>query len=229
MRTLTALSLCLLPLTLNAKTTSATHADFDLPEPPGMCVLEGKTEAEQLLVDFITMGNMGANEVITVFADCKQLEDFREEKRGDLTYYGSITIPQTEEKYAGTRKEYIKEARAALDKQSELLGAMGISRAKEAGDKTTDRMDLMGFGIEDAEFLGEVGASGETVQIGTVQTNKTPGGDEPKKVAGVATMSLIKGEQIVVNMHALYEGKDTIDALKTYSDSYYKKLIKAND
>lgn len=228
MRRLILVTLMLLPLNAQAETLMVGGKAFNVPQPQGMCDLDTDNQSEAIFAEVIRSGNVGANDVVKVFADCKQLKALRADERNDLTYYGSISIPQTGDKYQGSRAEYIEEARTALKQKEQLLGAMGISKAKAAGNKALEDQGMEGLGIASADFLGEVSASGESVQIGTVQTNKSPNGAN-KKVAGVATMSLIKGEQIVVNMHALYEGKKTTEALQKYADRYYGKLIKAND
>lgn len=175
MKTLTlAIALVVVPLAIaNAQETyyaDVSGVTVSVHVPEGYCALTGETEAETMLMDFLSEANAGVNEVLISFADCRQLQDWRQGTRPTIEHHGFIATPIAANltEFPGNQDDLNVGLDPVLSNQFGKIMDQAIAQGSGRAQAILDELES-GVRIEETAPLGYFGYDSYGIYAGMMQ------------------------------------------------------------
>jgi hypothetical protein len=188
-----------------AKDAQIGSAALTLPSPEGYCELNDKEPSDARALKEI--GNLLAgaqNELLSMSADCSQLEAWRVAKVPALDDYVQYQTPtgtkESNVPRAASVKGFCANMRTEGDKVSAIIPDLN-ARVVTA---------LKGAKFDETNFLGVLAEDADACYYGLLQKLRTEVGTEKTQVT-VAATTVVKGKVVYYNLYTVYrDGADTL-------------------
>lgn len=194
---------------------------LDLPAPDGFCELSAAYPADRDMLTTAEQLNAGHNRVLSIFADCGELDALRG-KGVTLSNYAMYMMPMSagEAPIMLSRAEVI-ELLANAFQETDPVG--------QARDTVRDRIAEADMAIELQELVGLGMLHRDDTALFTGVLTRTAADNGDVDVSAVITgMTLVGGRLVTLNLGAPYEGQQTIDGLLLRQRENLRQLIDAN-
>lgn len=187
--------------------------------PSGYCEVGGHP-ADTELVSRTREGIGTSNQILALFADCKELDDFRKGKKTMLDNYGQILAQTPKGQLRAlkgvSRPEYIQ-------KISAQSGYM-----PEAFKKAEARVRHYVPGFQSQENLGLLATDSNGLYVGLLMTMTDDTG-RPRSIVGVVGMTLVKELSITINLYQAYKNTPDLRGLLARQQTAIASLVRANN
>jgi hypothetical protein len=192
--------LCLLCWAAAARQASIGGMAVNLPPPAGYCELtEGQPSDAAMLNTVGGMIDKGGNRLLSISAECKQLEDWRAGRRPLLANYAQYqTLKAWENDLPATPAEVIKATCAHARAQGESL----LNAITPGVQKRFDEV-MHTVKINEMKFLGVVGEDAKTCYSAMLQRIRAQDGTDIAQVVVFAT-TVIKRKLLYYYLFAPY-------------------------
>ena len=184
--------------------------------PKGFCQLNQDLPGDSRLLNLIKGGLRGRNELLLMYADCKQLEAWRAGKKKTLDDFGQVQTPLRTMRtdLRGKSKATINSICSAMRKaQPGFFGAI-----KEQVQKRFDELQA-NIKFNQSKFLGVLHGDDEACYSAIIQKLKTELGD-PKTIISVYAITVLRGRLLFLYAFASADDAETIShLLKTQKES----------
>jgi hypothetical protein len=206
-----------------AKDTQVGSVAVTLPSPEGYCELSEQKPADARLIHLLDdLAIETKNELLTVAADCGQLEAWRAGKLPTLDDYAQyqtpIAVSGADAHSAGSVKEFC----AAAHAEGKTLGAVtaDINARVETATKGTKFNEL--------GFLGVLAEDADVCYLGLLTKARTEDGSAEETQVLISAATDVKGKRIFYNFYTLYHGADSVTAALARHQRNVAALRKAN-
>lgn len=204
-----------------AKEVRIGSTTITLPSPEKYCEMTDKEPADARVLKQI--GDLVAgtqNELLSVSADCSQLDPWRVAKLPALDDYVQYQTPMSTKDSDMPRAAAVKGFCANL---------------RTEGEKTPDIADLnarmetalKGVKFNETSFLGVLAEDADACYYGLMQKLKTEVGDEKTQVT-VAATTVVKGKVVYYNLYTVYGGAGTLGEALSRHQRNIPALLAAN-
>jgi hypothetical protein len=191
-----------------AKDVQIGSATLTLPSPGGYCELSDKEPADARTIKEI--GNLVAgvqNELLTMSADCSQLEAWRVAKLPALDDYVQYQTPMSGKDSNLSRAASVKQFCANMRTDGDKMVAGAVPDLNARVEKA-----IKGAKLNEANFLGVLAEDANACYYGLLQKLRTEMGDEKTQLT-VAAATVVKGKVVYYNLYTVYrDGADTLTA-----------------
>lgn len=192
-----------------------------LTSPEGQCQLSDRNESEASLVNKLRGLFAGKNQLLAVFADCGELEQFRSRTLSQFDNYAQLVTPTSAMK-ARVPADFLKEFCAAMrTKTDQDLAAIAESR------KPDIERAFKNAKLDEPKLLGVLDEVPTVCYTGQLARLTTESGVEKTQIGIIAT-AVIKGKLIAYQLYAPLNTNDTISDLLRKHKSNVAALIAAN-
>lgn len=218
LRTLLFSVITLFSIGVEAATVNLLGRPIEVVIPTGYCEVGGHA-ADAELVKRTKEGIGNSNQILALFAECKELEDFRKGRRTMIDNYGQILAQtpkgQLRAMKGVSRSEYIQ-------KISALSNYM-----PEAFKKAEARAKQYIPGYQSQENLGLISTDTNGLYMGILMT-LTDNNGHPRQIVGVLGMTLVKELSISINLYQAYRSSPNLRGLLARQQSAMASFISAN-
>lgn len=187
--------------------------------PAGYCEVGGHP-ADTKLVSHTREVIGTSNQILALFADCKELDDFRKGKKTMLDNYGQILAQTPKGQLRAlkgvSRPEYIQ-------KMSAQSGYM-----PEAFKKAEARVRQYVPGFQSQENLGLLATDSNGLYVGLLMTMADDTG-RPRSIVGVAGMTLVKELSFSINLYQVYKTTPDLRGLLARQQAAMASFVRANN
>lgn len=191
-----------------AKEAQIGSATLTLPSPPGYCELTDQEPSDARVIKEV--GNLVAgaqNELVSMMADCSQLEAWRAAKLPALDDYVQYQTPMGTKDSNLTRAASVKGFCANMRTEGEKRMPGVVSDLNARFEKA-----YKGAKFNEASFLGVLAEDDDACYYGLLMKLRTEIGDEKTQVT-VAATTVVKGKVVYYNLYTAYrDGADTLTA-----------------
>jgi len=179
-----------------------------LTAPPGQCELDANQPADRSLLQAVGVA-IGTNTLLAMYADCKQLTDWRAGKRGlleDFAQYQVLTstIDRPPE---GQPAQALKELCGYLRDQGEKMATDMASDLKQRVEQA-----LKDVVVNQLRFLGVVAEDGDACYGAMAQRAKAQTGKDVT-IVGLSASAFVKGKLVYYYLFAPYRSGQTVNTL----------------
>jgi hypothetical protein len=186
--------------------------------PNGYCEA-GNNPADAEMVRRTREGIGNSNQIIVLFADCRELEKFRRGKGSMLDNYGMI-LAQTPKgqlrAFKGvTRPEFIQKI-------------SGKANFSDAFKKAEARIKQIDPSLQSQENLGLLSTDSNGLYVGNLLTMTDDEG-KPRTIVGVLGMTLVKELSISINLYQVYKKSPDLRGLLVRQQSAMAGFVRANN
>jgi hypothetical protein len=223
------MNLCTIFIFILAGCTSIAQAEqvilldrvIEVTIPSGYCQV-GKHPADAEMLRRTTEGIGNSNRILMLFANCKELDDFRLGKRASLDNFGQILVPtykgQLQALEGFSPAKFITKASGSSVRESFDAGLKkGEARIKEIESS-----------YQSVENLGSLGADDNGLYAAVVLT-MTDDTNQVRRILGITGRTLIKELPVSINIYEAYKGSPNLGALLALQKSALAAIVKAND
>lgn len=202
----------------HAEPTTLLGRTIEAVIPTGYCEV-GKHPADAELVRRTIEGIGDLNQVLVLFANCKELEEFRHGKRSFLNNYGQILVQKPKGQLRAlkgvTRPEFISKMAGRADFSESLKKAEVRIRQFEPSYQSMENLGLLG-----------TDANGLYIGLLLAMTGDTP---QPRRIVGVVGMTLVKELPASVNLYQGYKASPDLAALLVRQKAAMNAFVQANN
>jgi len=219
-RTLFFALFAIVAIDAQAATVTLLGRPIEVVIPNGYCEA-GNHPADAEMVRRTREGIGNSNQIIVLFADCKELEDFRKDKRTMIDNYGQMLAQQTP--------------------KGQILSFKGVSRAEyiqkisdrssyfpEAFKKAEARAKEFIPGNPSIENLGLLSTDSNGLYFGLLMVLSNDTG-KLRTVVGVSGMTLVKERSISINLYQVYKKTPDLRGLLTRQQSAMANFVRSNN
>ena len=193
-----------------------------LTAPKGYCELKASQPSDKRLIDFLNVSlSKGPNELLSVSADCKELEDWRAGKRKLLEHFSQYQVEKVRRASSFTIEE-AKSACAAMRDQGQKLSDDSTKNVNENIHAANKKIDFQG-----QTFLGVVGDDPNGCFVGLFQKYKTEIGTQISQL-NVFFMGSIKDREVFFYVWAPYQDDSSIKSLLSFMQAQTAAMKAAN-
>ena len=194
------------------------------PMPSGMCLTSRRHPRDRAVHEYMDRANAGRSRILMIIVECKELRAYRAKKLELLGNYGMTAIPSR----MITRQ--IRQPRATFIRQmTAFFRGRGMAMLENKKDDYARRIEgaLPGLKVNQQKFLGVLHTDKDGLHLGFLQklTFPTIG---TVVVAGVFSMTVLKGKMIGLYRYKHYKGLDTIANLMNLQKSWVAQSVKVN-
>lgn len=139
--------------------------------PDGQCVLTGADPNEAMVLEFLDTASAGVNFVLMAFADCRQLQDWKQGRRATLDEFGYIATPAAMPEVPGQN-----DLNAVLDQQFSQMPESEFGRLLGLTDgRAQAKLDELAIGAQLHQTipLGYFGFDSNGSYMGLIQKLST--------------------------------------------------------
>ena len=219
LRVLLVFLIALLSLEAEAATVNLLGRSIEVVIPTGYCGL-GPHPAEAEIVRRFREEIGNSNQILAMFADCKELEDSRKGRRTMLDNYGQIVAQTPKGQLRAlkgiSRTEYIQKLSGRTNDFS------------EAFKKGEARVQQFVPGLQLAENLGILSTDSNGLYAGVLMTMPDDAG-RPRPIIGIVGMTLVKEMPITINLYQPYRNSPDLRGLLARQQSAIAILVRVND
>ena len=207
-----------------AKEVKIGPASINLTAPPGFCVLTEDNPSNSRVISMTrTMVEGVGNELLAMFANCQQLDDWR---AGTRKLLDDFVQYQTQKRFKDAPPlpvaETIKEACAAMRAEGEKILANMLPDVKARVTEVSRTLK-----VNDMTFLGVLDEDGTGCYAAMLQKFATEAGTDKTQVT-VFTTAIIKGKVVYYYLFAPFESPDTVPAMLAAQKNNVAALIAGN-
>ncbi|MEO5372841.1 MAG: hypothetical protein H7840_01035 [Alphaproteobacteria bacterium] len=171
------------------------------------------------LVQTLRRANAGRNEVLMVFADCRDLADRREGRPRALTRHGHYLVPIT----GGQVRPMVDTDRAGfLAEVEKALPGLDRTGLEEAVVRALARGSTQVTSLR----YGVIERDAAAVHIANVGLFPIDGG--VTAVAGITTITLANGLLVATNLYRPFDGDGSLDALLGEQRAIARRIVQDN-
>jgi len=201
-----------------AATVTLLGRSVEIVIPNGYCET-GNNPADAEMVRRTREGIGNSNQIIVLFADCRELEKFRRGKGSMLDNYGMI-LAQTPKgqlrAFKGvTRPEFIQKI-------------SGKANFSDAFKKAEARIKQFVPSLQSQENLGLLSADSNGLYVGNLLTMTDDEG-KPRTIVGVMGMTLVKELSISINLYQVYKKSPDLRGLLARQQSAMAGFVRVNN
>lgn len=211
--------IALLALKAEAATVNLLGRSIEAAIPAGYCEV-GAHPAEAEIVSRAREAIGNSNQILAMFADCKELEDFRKGRRTTLDNYGQIL--------AQTPKGQLRALKGVS--RSEYIQKMS-GQAKnfpEAFKKAETRLKQSVPGLQPLENLGILSTDSNGLYVGLLMTMTDDTG-RPRPIVGIVGMTLVREMSITINLYQVYRNSQDLRGLLARQQSAIANFVRVNN
>lgn len=189
------------PVSAESAGTKIGNVTVELVAPPGLCKLNSNNPADNWLLTTSEKALAGRNRLLALFADCKELDEWRDHRRPLLDHTISYQTPL---KTSGVDiptapGPFIKQSCEQMRQQSKTFDA-----------KTSDlnarlEASMVGIKLNEQRTLGVLDEEPSVCYYGLIQKILAQTGTEKTAVSIIAG-TLLKGKIVFLKLTAPYEG-----------------------
>jgi hypothetical protein len=208
----------LLAFEAEAATVNLLGRSIEAAIPTGYCEVGGHL-AEAEIVSRIREGIGNSNQILAMFADCKELEDFRNGRRTMLDNYGQILAQTPKGQLRAlkglSRSEYI---RKISGKTNDFT---------EAFKKAETRVKQIVPGLQLGENLGILSTDSNGIYVGLLMTMPDDTG-RARSIIGIVGMTLVREMSITINLYQPFKNSTDLRGLLARQQSAIASLVRVN-
>ncbi|MEI6610313.1 MAG: hypothetical protein WCO53_11300 [Deltaproteobacteria bacterium] len=201
-----------------AATVNLLGRTIEIVIPAGHCEVGGHP-AEAELVRRTKEGIGNSNQILVLFAECKELEDFRRGRRTMMDNYGQILVQTPKGQLRAikgvSRAKYIQEISAK-------------SNWADAFKKAEARVKQHSPGYQSQENLGLISTDANGLYMGMLGTLTDDKG-RPRQIIGVVGMTLVKELSISINLYQGYRKVPDLRGILARQQSAMANFVRANN
>jgi hypothetical protein len=217
MRILLVSLITMFSIVAEAATVNLLGRTIEVVIPAGYCEVGGNP-AENELVRRTKEGIGDSNQILVLFAACKELEDFRKGRRTMIDNYGQILVQTPKGQLRAirgvSRAKYIQEISAK-------------SNWADAFKKAEARIKQYSPGYQ-SENLGLISTDANGLYMGILIT-LTDDKVGPRPVIGVVGMTLVKELSISINLYQVYRKEPDLRGILLRQQSAMANFVRANN
>lgn len=206
-------------LEAEAATVNLLGSSIEAAIPTGYCEV-GAHPAEAEIVSRTREGIGNSNQILVMFADCKELADFRKGRRTMLDNYGQILAQtpkgQLHALKGVSRSEYIQKMSGQVKKFPESL------------KKAETRLKQFIPGLQLGENLGILSTDSNGLYVGLLMTMADDTG-RPRPIIGVVGMTLVRELSITINLYRAYGNSPDLRGLLARQQSATASFVRVNN
>lgn len=219
LRALIVLITTLLSLEAEAGTVNLLGRPIEAIIPTGYCVVGGHP-ADAEMVSLTREGIGNANQILALFADCKELEDFRKGRRIMLDNFGQILVQ--------TPKGQLR-ALKGISRTEYIQKMSGVSSyMPEALKRAEARVKQYAPGYQDHANLGLISTDSNGLYMGLLMTMTDDTGRH-RPIVGVVGLTLVKELSISINLYQAYRSSPDLRGLLARQQSAMASFVRANN
>jgi hypothetical protein len=219
LRLLLSVVLTLLSVGAEAGSVNLLGRSIELVIPAGYCEIGGHP-ADTEFVSRARESIGTSNKILALFADCKELDDFRKGKKTMLNNYGTIL--------AQTPNGQLR----ALKGVSRLEFIQKISARSgyipEALKKAEARVRQYYPGLQRQEYLGLLATDSNGLYLGLLTTMADDTG-RPRSIVGTLGLTLVKELSFSINLYQVYKSTPDLRGLLARQQTAIASFVRAND
>jgi len=219
LRLLPVFLMAVVALEAQAATVNLLGRSIDVVIPTGYCEAGGHP-AEAELVSRTREGIGNSNQILALFADCKELEDFRKGRRTMLDNFGQILAQTPKGKLRAlkgvSRSEFIRKMSGNANDFTEAF-KKAEARAKQYFPE-----------YKSHENLGLLSTDSNELYVGLLMTHTDDSG-RPRQIVGVVGMTLVKEFSITINLYQAYRNSPDLRGLLARQQSAMASFVRANN
>jgi hypothetical protein len=189
--------------------------------PPDACQIEKSQPADARYLAAVAAAIAGQNRVLTAYANCGQLADWRAGTKPLLDDHGQYQVSLKLEE-----TDYPAAAVAEVCRQLRQHGDQLIEDSKADQTKRMEQA-VKGLKVNEIRSLGVLDEDENGCYSGILQDLHSNIGID-KMQAGVYAISVVKGRMIYMYLYRLYDGPDSIKALTGVVKSTMRDLASVN-
>lgn len=219
---LTSALLCLAPVVMGAEVLSTRigNEPVQLILPNGMCQIDQSKPTDAAYVDAIESGLAGTNKLLTAFAECDQLSDWRSSKKMFLEY-GYYQSPVGMLDTVAT-PDMVTEVCRELRSQGEKM----LDDLKEDLTQRTERA-LKGLQVNELSSLGVVGEDSHACYSAALRNLQAESAQQ-KLQDLVFAITVLRGKLLFLYVYAPHRDDRTIPILLDQVRTTVTALTAAN-
>lgn len=218
---LAALSACVGATDKAPHGTVSGIEDIALPIPGGDCALSDRHPADRDMLLLAELIHAGRNRVLSVFADCQDVADFRAGGAEPARRTSYLMPLSARDRHINLpRGQVIADLTAQADRADPHAAA---------GRDIQRRFDQAGFGrnLGEVVSLGVLHSDDTALYMGTVQNVGDSHGITLRAVT-VNALTLINGRLLGVSLGAPYQGPESVERILADAQGHVGRLIAAN-
>ena len=202
-------------------TPSATaSSELTLPIPAGYCQLAESNPMDREMIDTMRRVNASNNRVLSVFADCKDLERFR--KLGlPMDHTGTYFAPKSADgKHLSVPRGKFVQQVANQIKRSDIM-----AKAKQQARKNVEQS---GTDLKlEANVTKLIDTDENAAYMGSLQTWDYGGGNK-QTTSVVTALTVVQGRVVSLNMFAPHKNKASTRKQLAETQKNVRRLLDAN-
>jgi hypothetical protein len=213
----------LLSLPCLAGETKVGGASITLTVPAGHCELEAKQAGDARMLQTVREA-IGSNTLLAMYADCKQLADWRTGKRGlleDFAQYQTLTAAMDAPPESAPAQT-LKQLCAHLREEGEKLMVGMAPDVKQRLEQL-----LKDVQVNQIRFLGVVADDADACYSATAQLAKAQTGKDIT-IVGLSATTFVKGKLVYSYLYAPYRSGQTVTTLLAKQKLNIAALLAAN-
>jgi hypothetical protein len=218
LRLLLSVAITLLSIGAQARLVNLLGRPIELVIPSGYCEFGGHP-ADSELVSRAREGIGTSNQILALFADCKELDDFRKGNRPMLDNHGQILAQNQKGQLRAfkgvSRPEYIKNMSAQAGYLPDAL------------KKADARLKQFPW-YQNNENLGLLATDSNGLYVGLLMT-VTDATGRPRAIVGVVGFTLVKEISITINLHQVYRSTPDLRGLLARQQTAMASFVRANN
>jgi hypothetical protein len=187
--------------------------------PNGYCEVGGHS-ADTDMVNRTKEAIGSSNRILLLFADCKELSEFRKGKRNVLDNYGQILAQTPKGQLRAlkgvSRQEFVKKMAAQSDYIPDAL------------QKAETRAKQYIPGYQRQESLGLLTADANGLYVGLLMTLTGDAG-QPRPIVGIFGMTIVKDLVLSINIYQAYQATPDLRGLLSKQQNAMDKFVRANN
>lgn len=218
MRMTLVIVITLLSIGAEAATVNLLGRTIAVVIPAGYCEFGGHpAEAELVRSTKECIGD--SNQILVLFAECKELENFRKGRRTMLDNYGQIL--------AQTPKGQLR-AIKGVSRSEYIRRLSSKSSWEEALKKAEARVKQYFSGYQSSESLGLISTDANGLYMGILMTLTDDKGS-PRQIIGVIGITLVKELSISINLYQVYRKEPDLRGILLRQQSAMANFVRANN
>jgi len=211
------LLISLFSIRAEAATVELLDRPIEIIIPSGYCEVGGQPEDKEIVNR--TKEAIGINnQVLALFADCKELKEFRKGKRAAFDNYGQI-LAQTPKGQLRAQKDISRD---------EYIKKIGGSNLSEACKKAQARAKQYIPGYQNFENLGVLSTDSNGIYVGLLMSMTDDTG-KIKPIVGIVGITLVKELPISINLYQAYKGSPNLQSLLTLQKTAIANFVRKNN
>ena len=187
--------------------------------PSGYCAVGGHP-ADTELVSSTREGIGTSNQILALFADCKELDDFRKGRRTMLDNYGQIL--------AQTPKGQLRALKGVSRPDYIQKMSSGQAGFTDAFKKAEARAKQYVRGYQSHENPGLHSTDSNGLYVGLLMTMTDHTG-RPRPIVGVAGLTLVKELSFTINLYQAYRNTPDLRGLLARQQTAIASFVRANN